>query len=149
MTEEELKIIEQGYSESKIQHICVTWFRLTFPHLKDILFAVPNGGWRGGRAGATMVYEGQVSGVADLILLYPCGGKGSLCIEMKKPKKKGSRAGTQSDNQVKWQSLVERYGNSYVVCRGLVEFIKSICEYLQIRPSGYIEDALNKYPMYR
>ena len=88
MTEQEITKTEQGYSESKIQHICVNWFRQTFPHVGNLLFAVPNGGWRGARAGAQMVYEGQVKGVADIILLYPSGGKSSLCIEMKVPKKK-------------------------------------------------------------
>lgn len=85
MTEREITELEQRYSESKIQHICVNWFRQTFPHVGNLLFAVPNGGWRGVRAGAQMVYEGQVKGVADLILLYPSGGKSSLCLEMKVP----------------------------------------------------------------
>lgn len=149
MTQEELIKIEQGYSESKIQHICVTWFRLTFPHVANLLFAVPNGGWRGARAGAQMVYEGQVKGVADLILLFPSGGKSSLCIEMKVPKKKGSRAGRQSDEQKSWQTLVERYGSCYVVCRGLIDFIKAVCIYLHINHHKYIDEALNKYPLYR
>ena len=85
MTEKEILTAEQGYSESKIQHICVSWFRQTFPHVGNLLFSVPNGGWRGAKAGYMMVYEGQVKGVADLILLYPSAGKSSLCIEMKVP----------------------------------------------------------------
>ncbi len=149
MTEKELLAVEQGYSESKIQHICVSWFRLTFPHVGNLLIAVPNGGWRGARAGAMMVYEGQVKGAADLILLFPAGGKSSLCIEMKVPKRKGRAAGTQSEHQKEWQALVERYGSSYVVCHGLVEFITAVCAYLRVGKRSYIEDALNKYPLYR
>lgn len=149
MTADEINKSEQGYSESKIQHICVNWFRQTFPHVGELLFSVPNGGWRGGRAGASMVYEGQVKGVADLILLYPSGGKSSLCIEMKVPKRKGSSAGKQSDNQKAWQTLVERYGSTYVVCHGLMEFINAVCAYLQINSQRYIQEALNKYPLYR
>ena len=72
MTEQEIIKSEQGYSESKIQHICVNWFRQTFPHVGNLLFAVPNGGWRGARAGA----------------------------QMKVPKKKGSSAGTQKPHQI-------------------------------------------------
>ena len=68
MTEKEILEAEKDYSEAKIQHTCVCWFRMTFPKVDRLLFSVPNGGWRGGRAGATMVYEGQVKGVADLIL---------------------------------------------------------------------------------
>lgn len=149
MTEYEILQQEQTYTESKIQHICVTWFRRTFPHVANLLFAVPNGGWRGARAGAQMVYEGQVKGVADLILLFPSGGKSSLCIEMKIPKRKGSRAGSQSDDQKTWQELVERNGSVYVVCHGIVEFITAVCRYLRVSPVQYIEEALNKYPLYR
>lgn len=89
MTEKEILLIEQTCSESQIQHTCVSWFRQTFPRVGNLLFAVPNGGWRGARAGAKMVYEGQVRGVADLILLFPKGGKSSLCIEMKIPQTQG------------------------------------------------------------
>ena len=150
MTEQELLTIESGYRESKIQHICVCWFRDTFPNVGNLLFAVPNGGWRGSRAGAMMVYEGQVKGVADLILLYPSGGKSSLCIEMKVPKRKRGRpAGVQSEEQEKWQELVENYGSTYVVCHGLIEFIKATCDYLKISPQRYITEALSKYPLYR
>lgn len=149
MTEKEILEQEQRYSESKIQHICVNWFRKTFPHVADLLFAVPNGGWRGAKAGATMVYEGQVKGVADLILLFPKGGKSSLCIEMKIPKSKDRSAGTQKPYQKAWQKLVEEHGSTYVVCHGLVEFVKAVCAYLQTDPQRYINKALNLYPIYQ
>ena len=149
MTEKEILKVEQGYTESKIQHICVCWFRYTFPHVANLLFAVPNGGWRGGRAGAQMVYEGQVKGVADLILLFPAFGKSSLCLEMKVPKRKGNSAGSQSAAQKEWQTLVESNGSTYVICHGLLEFIKAVCGYLNINPQRYINEALNKYPIYR
>lgn len=149
MTEKEVRQLEQGYSESKLQHICVSWFRNTFPRVGRLLFSVPNGGWRGAKAGAIMVYEGQVKGVADLILLYPSGGKAALCIEMKVPKRKGSSAGSQSAEQKTWQALVEAYGSTYVVCHGLVEFVRAVCAYLRTDPEPYIEKALNQYPLYR
>lgn len=148
MTEKELKDIEANYKESKIQHTCVSWFRLTFPKVGSLLFAVPNGGWRGARAGAQMVYEGLVRGVADLILLYPSGGKSALCIEMKTPKGGGRRAGSQSNGQKDWQTLVEEYGSVYTVCHGLVEFIRAVCDYLKMDAERHIDDALNKYPLY-
>ena len=149
MTEQDIKDLEITYTESKIQHICVCWFRKTFPDVGDLLFAVPNGGWRGPKAAITCKYEGQVNGVADLILLYPAGGKSSLCIEMKVPKRKGSQAGKQSKYQVAWQSLVERYGSTYVVCHGLMEFIDAVCRYIRVNPKPYKDKALNLYPTYR
>lgn len=149
MTENEILEAECGYSESKIQHICVCWFRATFPKVGNLLFAVPNGGWRGVKSGAMMVYEGQVKGVADLILLFPCGGKASLCVEMKVPKRKGSSAGKQSEHQHSWQSLVESHGSVYVVCHGIIEFVTAVCTYLHINPQPYIDKVLNQYPLYR
>lgn len=149
MTEKEILEAEKDYSEAKIQHTCVCWFRMTFPKVDRLLFSVPNGGWRGGRAGASMVYEGQVKGVADLILLFPKGGKSSLCIEMKVPKRKGSSAGTQKAAQKEWQRLVESHGSTYVVCHGLIEFISSVCTYLHINPAPFIDKALIEYPLYR
>lgn len=149
MTEDEILLSEQGYTESKIQHICVTWFRDTFPEIGKLLISVPNGGWRGARSGAQMVYEGQVKGVADLIFLRKSGEKGSLCIEMKVPKRKGSSAGRQSPEQKAWQELTEANGNTYVVCHGLIEFITAVCDYLNIDKESYIKEAINKYPLYR
>lgn len=149
MTEEEIIELEKGYSESKIQHICVCWFRATFPQVANLLFAIPNGGYRTAKTGAQMQYEGAVSGVSDLILLFPSGGKASLCIEMKKPKRKGSSAGTQSSTQKAWQMLVEQYGSAYVVCHGLLEFVRAVCNYLKANPLPYINRILNTYAIYR
>lgn len=73
-------------SESQIQHDCLVWFRLQYPKLARMLFAVPNGGKRDAKTGARMKYEGAVRGVADLILLIPKKGWASLCIEMKTPR---------------------------------------------------------------
>ena len=149
MTEKEIQEIEQTYSESKIQHTCVCWFRRTFPQVGNLLFSVPNGGLRDTKTAVTMRYEGQVNGVADLILLYPSGGKSTLCVEMKVPKRKDSRAGQQSKEQKAWQELVQQYGSTYVVCHGLIEFIKAVCAYLRINNERYLKDALNNYPLYR
>lgn len=67
--------------ESQIQKDCVTWFRLQYPKIGRLLFAVPNGGARNAKEAAIMKGEGVTAGVADLILLYPSGGFHSLCIE--------------------------------------------------------------------
>lgn len=149
MTKDEILKLERSYSESKIQHTCVCWFRRTFPHVADLLFAVPNGGKRDPRTGAMMKYEGAVSGVADLILLFPHGGKASLCVEMKVPKRKGSSAGNQSENQRAWQSLVETYGSKYCVCHGIFEFVTVVCTYLHIDPRPHIERVLEQYAIFR
>ena len=111
-------------SESQIQHNCITWFRMQYPALARMLFAIPNGGKRDAVTGARMKYEGAISGVADLILLLPKKGKASLCIEMKKPK------GKQSDSQREWQREAERYNNKYVIRYSLEDFMNEVNAYL-------------------
>lgn len=113
-------------SESEIQQACLKWFQLQYPKLASdgVLFHIPNEGIRLGGIGRRMKREGIVRGVADLCLAIPRKGYAALYIEMKKP---GSY---QSPEQKAWQKNIERYGNKYVVCRSLEEFIKIITDYL-------------------
>lgn len=124
--EEEVIRKLKSYEESDIQIACVEWFRLQYPKLQKLLFAVPNGSKRTGRQGKRLKDEGMVAGVADLILLYGNYGYGSLCIEMKKGK-----VGRQSEAQKEWQKVAQGYGNKYVVVRTFDEFMKVINEYLK------------------
>ena len=129
----------QRHEESSLQESCVTWFRLQYPKLALLLFAVPNGGSRTRRtivrAGRVITYspeiqqmkkEGLTPGVSDLILLKPSNGYASLCIEMKTTEK-GSK---QRESQKVWQQAAEGAGNKYVVCRTLEEFMAVVKEYL-------------------
>ncbi len=113
-------------SESEIQQACLKWFQLQYPKLASdgVLFHIPNEGIRLGGIGRRMKREGIVRGVADLCLAIPRKGYAALYIEMKKP---GSY---QSPEQKAWQKSIERYGNKYVVCRSLEEFIMIITDYL-------------------
>lgn len=113
------------HEESKTQRVCVKWFRLVYPELSRLLFAVPNGGKRGIREAVIMKAEGVVSGVADLLLLVPRGGYNALAIEMKGEK------GKQTKNQKLWQQDFEKAGGKYVVCRGFDEFRNEIERYLE------------------
>lgn len=148
MTESDLLELEQTYTESKIQHTCVSWFRQTFPRIGSLMASFSNGGRRDGKSGAQMKYEGQVKGIADLGLFLSCSGKSNLFIEMKVPARKGRSAGRQSPEQKAWQELAETYNNVYVVCHGLMEFIEAVCTYLHIEHHQYKQDALRKYPQY-
>lgn len=110
--------------EHKIQVACVRWFRLKYPKLKNVLFAIPNGGRRDVVTGAKLKEEGATSGVSDLILLKSNRFYGELCIEMKKP------GGHQSPAQKEWQKDAEANGAKYVVCKSLDEFMKVTTDYL-------------------
>lgn len=110
--------------EHKIQCACVKWFKLEYPKLKNVLFAVPNAARRSARNGAYMKDEGMLPGVADLILLKSNRFYGGLAIEMKKPGE------YQRPVQKEWQKECEAAGNKYVVCKSLDEFMKVVTDYL-------------------
>lgn len=110
--------------EHQLQCRCVKWFRLAFPDMRHNLFAVPNGGYRTKTTAALMKAEGQLSGVADLILLKRKGRCGALLLEAKVGK------GKQSENQKLWQKLIEADGYEYRVFHTLEEFVQIITEYL-------------------
>lgn len=110
--------------EHQIQASCIQWFRLQYPQLKNILFAIPNAARRSARNGAYMKEEGMLAGVSDLILLKSNRFYGALCIEMKRPGE------YQKPIQKEWQKAVESVGNKYVVCRSLEKFIKVVNDYL-------------------
>lgn len=110
--------------EHRIQCACVKWFKLEYPKLKNVLFAVPNAARRSARNGAYMKDEGMLPGVADLILLKSNHFYGGLAIEMKKPGE------YQRTVQKEWQKECEAAGNKYVVCRSLDEFMKVVTDYL-------------------
>lgn len=110
--------------ESMTQCRCVRWFRLQYPAIGNLLFAVPNGGKRGKIEACILKEEGVVAGVADMLLLVPSGGYHGLAIEMK------TDTGRQSPSQRQWQQLVEESGYRYIVCRSLDQFIDNINDYL-------------------
>ena len=114
------------HEESQIQQSCVRWFRLQFPDIALLLFAVPNGGARNKREAGILKGEGVTAGVADVILLKPSGGFASLCVEFK-TEDKGSN---QRDTQKRWQEVAETAGNKYVICRSFEDFYREVRNYL-------------------
>lgn len=112
------------HNESKLQQSCVRYFRYAFPKYAHLLFAIPNGVATSATQGRIMKAEGVVAGVADLILLVPRNGHGSLCIEMKTAK------GVQRESQKLWQMEAESVGNRYVVVRSFEQFREVVTSYL-------------------
>lgn len=111
--------------EHRLQAACVRWFGLQYPKLRNVLFAVPNGGRRDAVTGARLKAEGATPGVADLILLKSNRFYGALCVEMKTP------SGRQSEAQRQWQKDAEANGAKYVVCRSLEGFMDEVERYLE------------------
>lgn len=114
-----------------MQRMCVHWFRLQYPTVGKLLFAVPNGGARSRTESAIMKAEGVTAGVTDLILLLGRGGFNALCIEMKTT----DRRSALSNAQIEWRSLAITNGNRHVVCRTFEEFQSEIRWYMA-RPAN-------------
>lgn len=117
--------------ESRLQRMCVGWFRLQYPAISKLLFAVPNGGARSRTEAAIMKAEGVTAGVTDLVLLIGRGGFNALCIEMKTTDK-GSRLTLP---QAEWQVLAAHHGSCCVTCRTFEEFQAEIRWYMA-RPAN-------------
>lgn len=150
MENDTIKKQEATMSEAQIQHSFVAWFRIKFPDKKCLLLAIPNGGARTGASGAMRKYEGALAGASDLILLHKRGGYGALLIEMKRPKVKGKNsAGKQSKAQQEFQTQVEKAGYKYIVCHGIEEGIRGVCEYAHMCPDEYLADVVENYETYR
>jgi len=111
--------------EAKIQSACINWFRLQYPKLKNLLFAVPNGGSRNVIEAKNLKRQGVLPGVSDLIFLVSSSKYPYLCIEMKHGK------GRQSENQKRWQEEIEKAGGKYIICNSLDQFIYEINSYLK------------------
>ena len=90
------------------------------------LFAVPNGGYRTKTTAALMKEEGQLSGVADLILLKRKGHCGALLLEAK------VKGNYQSQTQREWQRRIEADGYQYRIFHSLEEFSQIVNDYLNL-----------------
>lgn len=112
------------HMEHRMQKACVWWFRLQYPHLAGLLFAIPNGGARDAVTGRMLKEEGVLAGVADLFLSVPANGLHGLYIEMKTQK------GVVSDKQKAFADNVMGMGYGWEVCRSADDFCRVVAGYL-------------------
>lgn len=122
----------RSHHESETQRACVKWYRLQFAHLRLLLFAIPNGGYRSGAEAAIMHGEGVTPGVSDLFLSVPRHGFHGLYIEMK------YGANDLSEKQQAFKLEVQKQGYKFATCWRVEEFIREVSFYLGngIREAG-------------
>lgn len=104
-----------GQSEDALQQKCIFWFHNEYPHLRGLLFSIPNGGDRSGKEGKTLRLTGLMPGVSDLIFLYRTQ---AYLIEIKT----NSITSKQTKPQQKWQEIVEYQGFNYFIAKSLEDF---------------------------
>lgn len=104
------------FSEDQLQAACFCWFWNTIPAQRGMLFHV-NQKARNRIEGNRMKAMGVVPGVSDFIHLSdPLNPGKPLFIEMK------TKTGTQSDDQIRFQYIVEGLRYRYIICRSLDQF---------------------------
>lgn len=124
--------------ESNIQCNFVKAFRVIYPHLSRLLFAVPNGSSRNKLEAFRLKREGVVKGVADMILLCPNNVYHGLCIEFKQKQEYIGANGRictrktyQSPEQIAWQNDVQKMGYRYAVVYSVADALDVVRDYLK------------------
>jgi len=98
--------------------------RHKYPEL-SFMFHIPNGGSRNKIEAVNLKRQGVKSGVPDIFLPVPKGGKSGLFIEMKYGKNK------LSDNQKKWVEMLHRRGYEIATCYSWKQAATAIIIYLE------------------
>lgn len=102
----------------------VNWFRDNFKEPDYIIFAVPNGGFRGIKEAGRLKAEGVLSGVSDIIILTH---NKVIFLEMKNAKGKLSKAQKYFNENVAYLGFVSlvSYGASEASEKILKELTKT------------------------
>lgn len=99
--------------------------RAALPELQ-LLYAVPNGGYRNKATAARMKAQGVKAGVPDMFLPVPRGTYHGLYIELKRRK-----GGTVSAEQREWLTNLRAQGYAAYVCHGWEEAAHTIMDYMR------------------
>lgn len=106
------------------------WQSGKYPEL-DLMYAIPNGGYRNKKTAVELKAEGVKSGVSDIFLPVSRCGKHGLYIEMKR-----TEGGKLSKSQEKFIADVKDQGYAAIVCFGFEEAKEIILQYLNNKSGG-------------
>ncbi len=96
------------------------------PDLYPFMFSVPNGGYRTPKAANMMSYEGQKSGVQDIVVALPRGKYHGLFLEVKTEK------GAASKIQKETQDRFARVGYCCLIEKGFERCLMSLIDYYSL-----------------
>lgn len=120
-------------SEDKIQSQFHQWLWNEFPLTRQLCYHIPNGGYRGERAGNKFKAMGVVAGIPDYHIAIANHGYNSLYIEFKEP-----GANMNTDHVKHQESVQEKLRiakNKVIVCHCLSDAQIELMNYL---PECYI-----------
>lgn len=121
-------ILLKGNQEHYEQVRIFWYFEQHHPDIYLRLAAMPNGGWRGGKAGGQMKAEGQKKGYPDMTLDMPKGVYHGMRIELKF----GSNG--LDEGQVRYLRQLNEDGYHSVHCVGMTEAVEAIMAYWYLEP---------------
>ena len=114
--------------EAQEQAVVISWCEMQksiYPEL-EMIFSIPNGGYRNKIEASNLKKTGVKSGVPDLMLAVPKDNYHGLFIEMKWGKNKCT------PNQNKWILKLSKLDYEVKVCYSSMEAIDAIKNYLDI-----------------
>lgn len=126
-------------SESVEQIYLFRWAVLqecVYPEL-ELMYHIPNGGYRNKAEAARLKMEGVKPGVPDICLPVARGGYHGLYIEMK------VKGNTTSEAQKRWIRLLKAQDYFVIVCYGQEEAIQVIVNYLKQKGVERYESNIN------
>jgi len=115
-------------NEAKEQIMIFEWANLAcskYPEL-ELLFAIPNGGYRKPIEAINLKKQGVKAGVPDMFLPIPKKNFAGLWIELKYGKNKAS------EKQKWWIERLNNQGYLAIVCYGFEETRTAIIQYLSL-----------------
>lgn len=111
-----------------------TWLAMTYPTIREIAFAIPNGGFRHSREAARLKAQGVLKGVPDIFIALPITIKiqtgeyifqykhyHGVFIEMKAPIVAGKPKPVVSKSQKERIALLEKAGYFCPIAYGWLE----------------------------
>lgn len=113
-------------TEHQIQCAFFEWWTLTQPLEHQLLaFAIPNGGYRTPRTGATLKREGVRAGVPDVLVAIPKPPYAGLWMEFK------TATGKTSPAQRQYLHILKAVGYQTAIVRSVDEAIEQVHLYLK------------------
>jgi hypothetical protein len=114
-------------TEDQEQAALFEWVALQNNPIINLLYAIPNGGYRPPRTAALLKRTGVKPGIPDMCLPVPHGCYNGLYIELKRVK-----GGQVSVYQKVWINNLRAQGYRVDVCHGWTEAKESIEKYLEV-----------------
>ena len=116
-------------SEAQEQEVVFQYADLQKNPAWQLLFAIPNGGYRAKKTGAALKKQGVKPGIPDMFLPISRNGFHGLWIEMK------SHKGKTTDTQEVWHDNLRKEGYKIEVCHSADSAIDTLKNYINANGS--------------